>query len=214
MSNDSPRDGAPAPVPTAEHEQGWPLYELQVERRHFTLPKEGEYTASGPVLRLCAAIDAALAAALPHAPSPPQELTKRYQQLLDDSHQRNRLAATLIREAFGWLPSDRAHALKAKIQEFLVNPAAHAPSPPTGWQPLDVEHLPKGRVLLTNNLKAVDAHGRKSHVWYGFAIKASHPDDDGLVITYDDADRKIHFLTHYAVAPLPAPVAPHEDTKK
>jgi hypothetical protein len=77
----------------------------------------------------------------------------------------------------------------------------------TRWQPIDPEQLPKGRVLLTNNLQAVDAHGRKSHVWYGFAIKSSDPERRGPVVTYDDADHLVENLTHYAIVPLPVPPA-------
>lgn len=52
------------------------------------------------------------------------------------------------------------------------------------------------RVLVTNNIKARDAHGQMSHVWIGFPIYSARE-----WIIFDDADRKVYGLSHWM--PLP-----------
>ena len=43
-----------------------------------------------------------------------------------------------------------------------------------GWKYIKDDPPPEGRkVLVTNNPKALDAHGGMSHVWISFVIKSS-----------------------------------------
>lgn len=48
-------------------------------------------------------------------------------------------------------------------------------------------------VLVTNALHARNANGAMSHVWWASPIKS----DDGEVVAFTDADRKIRGLTHF-----------------
>ena len=57
------------------------------------------------------------------------------------------------------------------------------------------------RVLVTNNIKARDAHGQMSHVWIGFIIKSSEPKKYGKFITFTDSDQRVLDLTHYCEIP-------------
>lgn len=59
------------------------------------------------------------------------------------------------------------------------------------------------RVLVTNNLKARDAHGGMSHVWIGFIIKSSQPKMSGKFMTYDEGNRSICDISHYCEIPMP-----------
>lgn len=60
-------------------------------------------------------------------------------------------------------------------------------------------------VLVTNNIKARDRMGRKSHVWLLSPIKSR----DGEVVGFTDGDRKVHSLTHWMpIAALRAPEQP------
>lgn len=56
----------------------------------------------------------------------------------------------------------------------------------------------RGIYLVTNNLKARDAFGRKSHVWLtDFIQRSSTPEQDGTFIIFTDFDQKVCNLTHY-----------------
>lgn len=57
------------------------------------------------------------------------------------------------------------------------------------------------RVLVTNNIKARDAHGQMSHVWIGFIIKSDQPQKYGKFITFTDGDQRVLDLTHYHEIP-------------
>lgn len=72
------------------------------------------------------------------------------------------------------------------------------------WRSLADDPPPHAkRCLLTNNIKALDAHGLMSHIWIGFPIMSS---EHGYWVTFDEGDRKIHSLTHW----MPLPEPPHE----
>lgn len=58
-------------------------------------------------------------------------------------------------------------------------------------------------VLVTNNIKARDAHGGMSHVWIGFVIKSSEPKKYGKFTTFDGHDMQVCDLTHYCEIPMP-----------
>lgn len=58
---------------------------------------------------------------------------------------------------------------------------------------------PNQQLLVTNNLESLDAHGVKSHVWLTtFPLKSS--EHDGEIVCFDEADRKIRFLSHWRYA--------------
>jgi hypothetical protein len=78
----------------------------------------------------------------------------------------------------------------------------------SSWLPLDPENLPEHRVLVTNNLKAVDRFGVMSHVWIGCPIKASEPEKTGAVVIFDDDWVKVHNLTHYRELPTAGTASP------
>lgn len=69
------------------------------------------------------------------------------------------------------------------------------------WIPLARGGMPPpadlGKLLVTNNINARDAHGRLSHVW---AVLMIHKDEDepGCFCAFNDCDERIHFLTHYS----------------
>ena len=52
-------------------------------------------------------------------------------------------------------------------------------------------------IIVTNNIKAVDAYGEMSHVWLTTFV--THSKKDGFA-TFDAADRKIMNLTHWKYA--------------
>ncbi|MFG6457881.1 hypothetical protein [Roseateles sp. BYS96W] len=102
-------------------------------------------------------------------------------------------------------PDGFLNAIKAVARDFATIAAAPAaPSVPAGWvsfadlEPprdarLDNPEVVAGRrVLVTNNVKARDAMGRMSHVWFVSPIKTN----DGWV-AFDEADRKIFDLTYW-----------------
>lgn len=56
----------------------------------------------------------------------------------------------------------------------------------------------KRRVLVTNNLPSRDACKCPSHVWLLRPCPASNPERTGAWVGFDDSDRMIHGLTHWA----------------
>jgi hypothetical protein len=77
-----------------------------------------------------------------------------------------------------------------------------APLQMSAWKPITGPM--KGKYLITNNITARDASGQMSHVWVGYIIENySGPDWHGKFVSFDDADRKIHEITHYAEIPMP-----------
>ena len=110
MNSDSPRDGAPAPVPAAEHLDE--LLELLWEMRR---EREGSVNAFYEMAGRAFKLADLLAAALPHAPT--CELCR------NDGVTQPRPA-----DVCGW-------HYQRLAQRLADEEAAHAPSPPTGWQP-------------------------------------------------------------------------------
>lgn len=71
-----------------------------------------------------------------------------------------------------------------------------------GW--LQIEGEMQGNFVVTNNINARDNTGKMSHIWYTpFIQESSEPRIYGKYICFDDADRKIHGLTHYYAIPAP-----------
>ncbi len=70
------------------------------------------------------------------------------------------------------------------------------------WIPFDPNALPNprehGKLLVTNNLAATDAHGHKSHLWIVDMVHRD-PDDDryGIFAFTGSGRREPSFLTHY-----------------
>lgn len=54
-------------------------------------------------------------------------------------------------------------------------------------------------IVVTNNIKAVNAFGEMSHVWMTDFFAKGTKDFEGIV-TFDAADRKIIGLTHWKYA--------------
>jgi len=52
-------------------------------------------------------------------------------------------------------------------------------------------------IIVTNNIKAVDAHGEMSHVWLTSFVTRS---EKSGYVTFDAADSKIMNLTHWKYA--------------
>ena len=50
-------------------------------------------------------------------------------------------------------------------------------------------------IVVTNNIKAKNAHGEMSHVWLTSFVTESKEGDE--IVTFDAADREILGLTHY-----------------
>lgn len=59
----------------------------------------------------------------------------------------------------------------------------------------------RGRVLVTNNIKARDAYGGMSHIWIVFPILSSEPEKYGKWTAFDEGDHRICNITHWM--PLP-----------
>ena len=73
------------------------------------------------------------------------------------------------------------------------------------WRAItEADAAAKGRMLVTNNVSARDAHGGMSHVWIGFVIPSGDPKKYGKWVTFDEGDRMIHALTHCCPIPMPA----------
>lgn len=71
-----------------------------------------------------------------------------------------------------------------------------------GWQPITGEM--KRRVLVTNNVSAVDAHGVTSHVWVAEMIHDDREGETNGFMCFDgNGFRKVWGLTHYAEIPAP-----------
>ena len=61
----------------------------------------------------------------------------------------------------------------------------------------DAIPLPNKHIIVTNNINARDAHGEMSHVWMTTFFNKSKQDG---IVTFDAADRKICYLTHWKYA--------------
>jgi hypothetical protein len=68
----------------------------------------------------------------------------------------------------------------------------------SAWKPISGEM--KRKVLVTNNLEGRDAFGQMSHVWRVIMVH-EHEGPEGPFMAFDDADRRIWGLTHYAEIP-------------
>jgi hypothetical protein len=69
----------------------------------------------------------------------------------------------------------------------------------TAWKKITGEM--KRKVLVTNNLKARDAHGQMSHIWcVGMVHKTDQPGFEPFM-AFDNSDRRLWGLTHYAEIP-------------
>jgi len=68
----------------------------------------------------------------------------------------------------------------------------------SAWQPITGEINRK--VLVTNNLEGRNANGQMSHIW---RVDMVHKTDEpeGPFMAFDDSDRRIWGLTHYAEIP-------------
>jgi hypothetical protein len=66
------------------------------------------------------------------------------------------------------------------------------------WIKLNSKKLPSKKVLVTNNLEAVDSHGTRSHVWITHYIFINNA---GKICAFDASDETIHNLTHYHEIP-------------
>jgi hypothetical protein len=73
-----------------------------------------------------------------------------------------------------------------------------------GWRPITAADVGK-TMLVTNNIKARNAHGEMSHRWITWIQKADKPKETGKYVGFDCADRLIHDLTHCAPIPVPEP---------
>lgn len=69
----------------------------------------------------------------------------------------------------------------------------------TAWKPITVEI--KRKVLVTNNIKARDAHGQMSHVWVVSLVQKDSDRRYGF-ISFDDRHCRVLNLTHYAELPI------------
>lgn len=75
------------------------------------------------------------------------------------------------------------------------------------WTKIDPKALPDsggGPFLVTNNIGARNAHGRMSHVWRVGMIFVSADPQYAPAYAFDDADRRICGVTHYAVIENPS----------
>lgn len=72
-----------------------------------------------------------------------------------------------------------------------------AQTAPHNWKRI-TRQMSDGLYLVTNNLKATDAQGRKSHVWLtSFIQKSDDPDTYGRFICFDENDRIKWNLSHF-----------------
>ena len=63
-------------------------------------------------------------------------------------------------------------------------------------QPKKNKHL-----IVTNNIKAKNAHGEMSHVWLTtFWCEASSESPNEGIVSFDDADRRLLNLSHWKYA--------------
>lgn len=98
------------------------------------------------------------------------------------------------------VPDDLKDASFVKrARRFRETGAAKVVPLPPAWEPIDPLNIPTGRVLVTNNLEARDANGVMSHVWIGHVVRSSHT--GGEFVTFDEGDRVIYGLTHWAPIP-------------
>jgi len=65
------------------------------------------------------------------------------------------------------------------------------------WKPIKGEI--KRKVLVTNNIKARDAHGNRSHVW--IVSMVHEKDNDAGFTAFIDNYTRLWDLTHYAEIP-------------
>jgi len=69
----------------------------------------------------------------------------------------------------------------------------------TIWKEIPHRIEMSGAFVVTNNIKAVNAHGHKSHFWATNYIQYSK--EKKMHLTFDAADRMIWDLTHYIEIP-------------
>jgi len=56
-------------------------------------------------------------------------------------------------------------------------------------------------IIVTNNIKAVDAHGEMSHVWLtSFVVRSEEIGSNSDFVIFDDANCKVFGLTHWKYA--------------
>jgi hypothetical protein len=69
----------------------------------------------------------------------------------------------------------------------------------TNWKPIEEEI--RHKVLVTNNIDGRNSMGNMSHIWVAILVQYDTGPDKAGWITFDEADRKIWGLTHYAEIP-------------
>jgi len=185
---DSPRDGAPAPVHTAEHLDE--LLELLWEMRR---EREGSVNAFYQRADQAFKLADELAAALPHAPQAPDD----WEEFVVSAFNEGWAAATsgefqTLAEAY-----DESHV---KLQFGILHErAAHAPRPPTGWQPIETAR----RVEMLPVFLRINGRGKVGY-WHDGKWRSGGP---------DPVTEPSHWMPIPDYPPLPAPVAPHEEQK-
>jgi hypothetical protein len=70
----------------------------------------------------------------------------------------------------------------------------------SAWKP--VTEVIRRKVLVTNNLSSRDANGQMSHVWRVISVH-KHEGPEGPFMAFDDANRRIWGVSHYAEIPMP-----------
>lgn len=81
----------------------------------------------------------------------------------------------------------------------------------SAWRSFETDPPPQFRkVIVTNNLKARDAHGQMSHVWVGLPQVSSGPTDSfpripekGSWMMFTDSYDTVQYLTHWCEIPYP-----------
>ena len=70
------------------------------------------------------------------------------------------------------------------------------------WNDIKETPPPEGRkCIVTNNLRATDAHGQMSHIWILRPIFSTELESKGHWVGFDDADRKILDISHWMALP-------------
>lgn len=94
--------------------------------------------------------------------------------------------------------------LPEAVEPHLIGIDAHCPLRArfSGWISVN-DRIPSskdGAIIVTNNLIAVNAHGKKSHVWISTTGLYEDSTEAGSWCIFTDSERRISFVSHWRPA--------------
>lgn len=121
-----------------------------------------------------------------------KEFRSRWNASINDMRRHDKAAAVFAHKGEPDLANNTFLAECDRREAGLMSLAAEAMEA-RGWRPVTSEI--EGFLLVTNNVTALDAHGKPSHVWYARMV---HAKPDGEFIAYAETGwDQVRSVTHY-----------------